>query len=362
MRFHHEPATRRSLLLLLALLLLAAPFAALAPARRAQAAGARTYTIGWGETLYAVAYDHGTTVATLRLLNGLEANAPAWWGMKLILPPQDGLMAVAAQAGDNPARVAAAHHMPVAELVELNGISPSQPLRAGTLLYVPTTPGALRQDGLPAHVVRAGETLSEIAKQHGVSARSLAALNDVANASAIRPGMSLAVPPLPLDVRLADAPLGADGIHYHRLEDLPTLTQKWIDVDLGEQRVVAYEGVRPVRSFVVSTGKSATPTVTGVFRLWAKVPKQTMAGGSRAAGDYYLLPNVEWVQYFYRDYAFHGAYWHVDFGTPISHGCINMTNDDAHWLYEWAAPANRGKDWLFTKDQEEPGTLVIVHD
>jgi LysM repeat protein len=361
MRLHHHTAARRLLPLLWALFLLAATFAAGAPAPRAQAAGARTYTVGWGETLFAVAYDHETTVATLRLLNGLEANAPAWVGMKLILPPEDGLMAVEAQAGDNPARVAAAHSIPVAELVELNGISPSQPLRAGTLLYVPTTPDALRADGLPIHEVQAGETLTGIAREYGVSARSLVALNDVANASAIRPGMKLAVPPLPLHVRLADAPAGEDGQHYHRLDEFPTLTDKWIDVDLSEQRVVAYEGVRPVRSFVVSTGKSATPTVTGIFRMWAKIPKQTMAGGSRAAGDYYLLPNVEWVQYFYRDYAFHGAYWHTDFGTPVSHGCVNLTNDDARWLYEWAKPDHGNTGWLFTKDQEQQGTLVVVH-
>jgi lipoprotein-anchoring transpeptidase ErfK/SrfK len=85
-----------------------------------------------------------------------------------------------------------------------------------------------------------------------------------------------------------------------------------------------------------------------------------MQGGSRAAGDYYNLPNVQWVQYFYRDYSFHGAYWHNNFGVPMSHGCINMTNNDAKWLFDWAAPTVSYRGWHFM-DGASPGTLVVVH-
>jgi len=51
------------------------------------------------------------------------------------------------------------------------------------------------------------------------------------------------------------------------------------------------------------------------------------------------------VQYFYKGYALHGTYWHNNFGRPMSHGCVNMTNDDALWMYEWT----------------DYGTLVNVH-
>ncbi len=136
--------------------------------------------------------------------------------------------------------------------------------------------------------------------------------------------------------------------------------EKWISVDLDHQRAFAWEGDKLIKSFLISSGKSRTPTVTGVFRIWAKVKAQTMEGGSRAAGDYYNLPNVQWVQYFFQDYSFHGAYWHNKFGTPMSHGCVNMTNDDAKWLFEWASPTMEDYRW-HTTDAKTPGTLVIVH-
>ena len=75
---------------------------------------------------------------------------------------------------------------------------------------------------------------------------------------------------------------------------------------------------------------------------------------------YYNLPNVKWVQYFYADYAFHGTYWHNDFGRPKSHGCINMTNADAKWLFDWAGPKWDGKTTWYNASKANPGTLVIV--
>jgi lipoprotein-anchoring transpeptidase ErfK/SrfK len=85
-----------------------------------------------------------------------------------------------------------------------------------------------------------------------------------------------------------------------------------------------------------------------------------MYGGNRAAGTYYYLRNVPWVQYFYEDYAFHGTTWHANFGRPASRGCINMRTDEAAWLFEWASPTFDGQGW-FISDGENPGTLVIVH-
>lgn len=121
---------------------------------------------------------------------------------------------------------------------------------------------------------------------------------------------------------------------------------KWIEVDLSEQRTTAYEKATPIRSFTVATGVRGHDTVKGEFAIWYKNRSQTMQGGSKADGSYYSIPNVEWVSYFYQDYALHGAWWRKVFGYPASHGCVNMTNDDAHWVFDWAPI----------------GTKVIVHD
>jgi lipoprotein-anchoring transpeptidase ErfK/SrfK len=136
--------------------------------------------------------------------------------------------------------------------------------------------------------------------------------------------------------------------------------EKWIRVDLSEQKTYAYEGERLVNEFVVSTGLPGTPTVTGEFRMWVRTPIQDMSGGSRAAGNYYYLEDVEWVQYFYNDYGFHGTWWHDNFGQPMSRGCVNMTNEDAKWLFDWAYPQWDGSRGWFTPTDEN-NTLVIVH-
>ncbi len=106
---------------------------------------------------------------------------------------------------------------------------------------------------------------------------------------------------------------------------------RWIEVNLTEQRVYAWEGDVLMNSFLVSTGTWATPTVTGTFSIWNKTRIQAMSGPG------YYLPDVPFVMYFYKDYGFHGTYWHNNFGTPMSHGCVNLTIPDAEWLYNWAS-------------------------
>jgi len=106
--------------------------------------------------------------------------------------------------------------------------------------------------------------------------------------------------------------------------------ERWILVDLSEQRLYALEGERLVREFVVSTGRWPTVTVTGTFRIWAKLKSTDMSGPG------YYLPNVPYTMYFYQDYGIHGTYWHNNFGVPMSHGCVNMRTEDARWLFYWA--------------------------
>jgi lipoprotein-anchoring transpeptidase ErfK/SrfK len=104
----------------------------------------------------------------------------------------------------------------------------------------------------------------------------------------------------------------------------------WIDVDLSQQRVYAYAGDTIVNSFIVSTGTWQTPTVTGKFKIWIKLRSTDMAGPG------YYLPDVPYTMYFYKGYALHGTYWHNNFGTPMSHGCVNLSIPDAAWLYDFS--------------------------
>lgn len=108
------------------------------------------------------------------------------------------------------------------------------------------------------------------------------------------------------------------------------LGDKWIDINLSQQMLYAFEGETLVASFLVSTGLPDTPTVTGTYHVWVKLLYDDMAGPG------YYLPAVPYVMYFYRGYGIHGTYWHSNFGYPMSHGCVNMETSQAGWLYNWA--------------------------
>jgi len=116
--------------------------------------------------------------------------------------------------------------------------------------------------------------------------------------------------------------------------------EHWIEVDLSEQKTYAWAGEQLQNSFVVSTGTWLTPTVIGTFRIYVKYISQDMWGA-----DYYL-PGVPYVMYFYEGYALHGTFWHNNFGTPMSHGCVNFSPADAEWLFNFA----------------DVGTQVYVHE
>ncbi|MEK7127565.1 MAG: L,D-transpeptidase [Patescibacteria group bacterium] len=129
---------------------------------------------------------------------------------------------------------------------------------------------------------------------------------------------------------------------------------KWIEVDLSLQKLYAHEGDKIVYEFPVSSGLPWMPTVTGDFRIWAKIFAQRMKG------EGYDLPNVPFVQYFYKAYGLHGAYWHNDFGKPRSHGCVNLRPADAQALYYWTSPDMGGKKFL-ANIKPEDSTRVIIH-
>ena len=107
--------------------------------------------------------------------------------------------------------------------------------------------------------------------------------------------------------------------------------ESWFDLNLSEQRLYAYEGKNLVNSFLVSTGTWVYPTVTGVYRIYVKYRYADMSGPG------YYLPDVPYTMYFYKGYGIHGTYWHDNFGTPMSHGCVNLRTSDAQWAFYWAS-------------------------
>jgi lipoprotein-anchoring transpeptidase ErfK/SrfK len=115
-----------------------------------------------------------------------------------------------------------------------------------------------------------------------------------------------------------------------------TGNDQWIDVDVGEQVLVAYRGERPVYATLVSSGRGS-PTPLGNYPIWAKVASMDMANQ-----DYedkpYMVQGVPWVLLFQGHNALHGAYWHDRFGNRKSHGCVNLAPLDARWVFEWAGP------------------------
>ena len=422
------------------------------------AAANEVHIVKPGETLSEIAKQYGTTVAILRQLNSLRDANFVWYGQRLVIDQGGSVFAdpqsagryqlYRVKAGDSLTKLARRYGLSVTQLAQINGISPLRWLYSGQQLRLPISQTSVQaaQSTAPVdfqrYTVRPGDTLTRLARQHGISLSRLMSVNGLSLARWLYVGQVLLVPaerepalqPTPLVPALDPAPqapalqpalpisamvpgqshgavhtvqagqsirdiAGQYGVNHaaiaklnnlannsileagqalripsesalellegmeHRLDQsrYPTSTERWVEVDLSEQLAVAYEGTTPVKAFVVSTGVGSTPTVQGTFRIWAKIAMQDMRGGSRAAGTYYHLRDVKNVQYFHRSYGFHGTYWHDNYGTPMSRGCINMTNEDAKWLFDWTSPAVYTDDWLFSNNAN-PGTLIMVHE
>ncbi|HEY8077048.1 MAG TPA: L,D-transpeptidase [Labilithrix sp.] len=144
--------------------------------------------------------------------------------------------------------------------------------------------------------------------------------------------------------------------------------EKWIDIDLGRQSLVAFEGTRPVFATLVSSGRRNPtdkekdfPTPTGSFRIHEKHITTTMDGDVASDGPY-SIEDVPWVMYFQGSYALHGAFWHDQFGHMRSHGCVNLAPEDARAIFAWSDPQlPPGWHGVFSAD-EKSGTRVIIHE
>lgn len=191
------------------------------------------------------------------------------------------------------------------------------------------------------HIVRPAETLQKIARMYDSTVDLLLLANPyIVNRDLIHVGDRLRIPSAAETETLREE-AERRWIEYQRtvVANVPHNGNRWIDVNLQTQTVQAYEGDRLVNSFIASTGTARYPTVKGQYRIWIKLKTDDMRGPG------YDLKDVPYVMYFHKGYGLHGTYWHNNFGTPMSHGCVNLRTEDAAWLFDFSSI----------------GTLVNVH-
>lgn len=122
---------------------------------------------------------------------------------------------------------------------------------------------------------------------------------------------------------------------------------RWIEIDLDQQTVSAYDNGQMVYATLTSTGVPGFWTRPGLFQIFEKTETTPMSGAFEAdASDYYYLEDVPWTMYFDEARALHGAYWHTKFGYEQSHGCVNLSAGDSRWLFDWAQMG----DWVYVWD------------
>ena len=241
--------------------------------------------------------------------------------------------------GDTLAKIALRYGVSVTALSRANNLRNPNLIYVGQRLLIPTKSSAAANNPKPAantassssvHVVRRGDTLAKISQRYGVTIAALRKTNNIRNINRIYVGQRLQIPGRKTTQAAAAHKVVSPAVARGK---------KWIEIDLSSQRLVAHQGDSVVMRTKVSTGLRNTPTPVGRYSVRVKVRRQTMTGPG------YSLPNVQWVMYFYRDYAIHGTYWHNRFGRPMSHGCVNVRNKQAQFLYNWAGH----------------GTPIIVH-
>jgi LysM repeat protein len=348
----------------------------------------RTHIVQAGDTLFSIAQQYGVSVAALRAANSLTGswiyagqtlNIPDASPGALAAPPAASGSPVIhiVQPGENLFRIGLKYGVPWTQIMAANNlpneyvyvgqrltIAASAPAPAPTptdppptvlpTLALPTleptlpppqwapteTPPPIspppEQPAPPAasggnltHIVQRGETLFTIGLKYNLSWTTIQAANNLAGTT-IFAGQSLNIPTGESAAAYTAQAQAQPQPAAYGAGPLPGRTGKYFLVDLSEQRVYAYEGQTLVRSTLVSTGRWPTPTVTGEFSVYLRFTSTRMRGPG------YDLPNVPYTMYFYKGYGLHGTYWHSNFGTPMSHGCVNMPTPEAEWAYYWS--------------------------
>ena len=302
----------------------------------------RVHVVAPGENLARIAQQYNLTLAQLSAYNGISNPDIVWVGQQIAIPydvkavlaappvqteqlPGDGGYYVVAR-GDMLAQIAKTHGVSLGDLMRINGLHDANNILVGQKLRLSTRvepPGPVTEaepvlaDAI--HVVRDGDTLASIAKSYGMSLNAIMMLNGLPNPNFVWTGQRL---------RVQEAPSPAEAM---AAAGAPANGKRVIEIDLSDQTLTAWQGDVAILRTHVSTGKASTPTVPGQFSIYHKLDSQHMVGPD------YDLPGVPWVMYYYGDFAIHGAYWHNAFGVPTSHGCVNMTIDEAQALYQWAS-------------------------
>ncbi|WP_228479739.1 L,D-transpeptidase family protein [Microbacterium abyssi] len=175
-------------------------------------------------------------------------------------------------------------------------------------------PGLVNREPVDAEVVvnSGGDVLSEVTA--GVNGRELGDVSQAASEFAEQ-------------LQNGDA---AYALEVTEPEFATTTLHRYIDLNLSNQRAVLYQNGNVVHSWAISSGLPATPTPTGNFTVFAHTRIQDMVGRD------YVTEDVPFNTWFAPDIAFHGAYWHNNFGTQMSHGCVNMPVWQAEYVYNWA--------------------------
>jgi LysM repeat protein len=304
-----------------------------------------------GETLFRISQRYATSIDVIAQANNISNTWTIYSGQSLTIPDMTEAVENPLIAGDpvehvvlpgeTLASIANRYGLTVTQLAQINNIANpnhifrgqtlkvfSQP--AATLLDAPAVvasePQAESTEGI-AYTVKPGEHLADIARQHNVSWPAIVQANNITDPNLIKAGETIIIP-----VANTISDLGIlSPIEAPLIGPAATIAVgKQIIVDISDSRIYAYEDGKMVRSVLASTGLPRTPTVQGSFKVQRKYASQLMSGPG------YYLPNVQWILYFYAGYAIHGTYWHNNFGQPMSHGCVNLPNEEALWFYEWA--------------------------
>lgn len=303
------------------------------------------HVVARGESLGVIARRYNVSTRQLMSSNGISNPDFIYVGQQLVVPgvkATDNTPAAAsvsavgkplpngdgyyvARRGDTLSEIAKNNGLGLSELMRLNGLTNSNFIWVGQKLRITARVAAVKLDKeiepklAIIHVFKAGDTLEALAQENNTTVDALLRANGLPHEKFIWVGQRLRIPP---GATLAGATV--------QLTSAPTDGRRWIEVNLTEQTLTAWQGDVAVMHTYISSGRSATPTVTGHFRVGTKYSSQRMTGPG------YDLPGVPWVMYFYGGYAIHGAYWHNNFGTPMSHGCVNMDTGEAQLLYNWA--------------------------
>jgi LysM repeat protein len=315
------------------------------------------YVVKPGDTLTTISAKFGVSVYDLIQLNRIRNPNLLWVGQVLLIPGSGGvgqkLVDYKVKPGDTLFLIASRYHTSIWNLVSINHLASPNLIFVGQVLKVPVQ-GTVTPTPTPKPTATPSQTATPTQTPQPTSTTT--------PSPTATPTATLAAgTPTP-----APTPTATPGAGTPTATPTPTSTPaptntpaaptatpqpptptpapssgetKWIDISLSHQRLIAYEGNKVFLSALISSGVPSHPTVIGRFRIYMKLVSQRMVGPG------YNLPNVPWVMYFYDGYAIHGTYWHHNFGHPMSHGCINMTIEDAHKLYNWAPK----------------GTLVVIH-